>query len=82
MKNVLAGLVNGVAALLFIFALAGLSKHETSKQGIVYGIAGMAIALAGLFGGNLTLMDGKLAILALTHFGPENARARSPVRNE
>src|ERR1700712_4839094 len=39
-----------VAALLFIFALAGLSKHETSKQGIVYGIAGMAIALAGTIG--------------------------------
>jgi hypothetical protein len=31
-------------------------------------------ALAGLFGGNLTLMDGKLAILALTHIGPENPR--------
>jgi NAD(P) transhydrogenase subunit beta len=39
-----------VAALLFIFALAGLSRHETSKQGIVYGIAGMAIALAGTIG--------------------------------
>ena len=35
-----------VAALLFILALAGLSKHETSRQGIVFGIAGMAIALA------------------------------------
>jgi hypothetical protein len=30
--------------------------------------------LAGLFGGNLTLLDGKLAILALSHIGPENAR--------
>jgi H+-translocating NAD(P) transhydrogenase subunit beta len=39
-----------VAALLFILALAGLSKHETSKQGIVYGIAGMAIALAATIG--------------------------------
>ena len=36
-----------VAALLFIFSLAGLSKHETSRQGVVYGIAGMTIALAG-----------------------------------
>jgi NAD(P) transhydrogenase subunit beta len=35
-----------VAALLFILALAGLSKHETSRQGIVYGISGMALALA------------------------------------
>jgi len=35
-----------IAALLFIFSLAGLSKHETSRAGIVFGIAGMAIALA------------------------------------
>ncbi|WP_375486860.1 Re/Si-specific NAD(P)(+) transhydrogenase subunit beta [uncultured Jatrophihabitans sp.] len=39
-----------VAALLFILALAGLSKHETAKQGIVYGIAGMVIALAATIG--------------------------------
>ena len=34
-----------VAALLFILALAGLSKHETSKVGNTFGIAGMTIAL-------------------------------------
>jgi len=34
-----------VAALLFILALAGLSKHETAKQGNTYGMAGMAVAL-------------------------------------
>ena len=34
-----------VAAILFIFSLAGLSKHETSQQGNNFGIAGMAIAL-------------------------------------
>jgi len=34
-----------VAALLFIFSLAGLSKHETAKQGNLYGMIGMAIAL-------------------------------------
>jgi NAD(P) transhydrogenase subunit beta len=33
------------AALLFIMSLAGLSKHETGKAGIRYGMAGMAIAL-------------------------------------
>ncbi len=38
-----------VAALLFIFSLAGLSKHESSRQGVVYGIAGMAIALVATF---------------------------------
>ncbi|MDP9092888.1 MAG: Re/Si-specific NAD(P)(+) transhydrogenase subunit beta [Actinomycetota bacterium] len=39
-----------VAALLFIMSLAGLSKHETSRGGIVFGIAGMAIALAATIG--------------------------------
>ena len=34
-----------VASLLFIMSLAGLSKHETSKGGIVYGISGMVLAL-------------------------------------
>ncbi|MGC9666088.1 Re/Si-specific NAD(P)(+) transhydrogenase subunit beta [Planosporangium sp. 12N6] len=35
-----------VAALLFILALAGLSKHESAKAGNTFGIAGMALALA------------------------------------
>ncbi|MEV6596303.1 Re/Si-specific NAD(P)(+) transhydrogenase subunit beta [Actinoplanes sp. NPDC051346] len=35
-----------VAALLFILALAGLSKHETAKAGNTFGVAGMAVALA------------------------------------
>jgi NAD(P) transhydrogenase subunit beta len=34
-----------VAALLFILALAGLSRHETAKAGNSFGIAGMAVAL-------------------------------------
>ncbi len=34
-----------VAGLLFILALAGLSKHETARAGNTYGIAGMAVAL-------------------------------------
>ncbi|MCL1898847.1 MAG: NAD(P)(+) transhydrogenase (Re/Si-specific) subunit beta, partial [Micrococcales bacterium] len=34
-----------IAGLAFILALAGLSKHETSKQGNVYGIIGMTVAL-------------------------------------
>jgi H+-translocating NAD(P) transhydrogenase subunit beta len=34
-----------VAGLLFILALAGLSKHETAKIGNALGIAGMAVAL-------------------------------------
>ncbi len=35
-----------VAGLLFILALAGLSKHETAVMGNKYGIVGMGIALA------------------------------------
>ncbi len=42
-----------VAAILFIFSLAGLSKHETSQRGNALGVSGMAIALiATIFGPN------------------------------
>ncbi|OTA19947.1 NAD transhydrogenase subunit beta [Xenorhabdus beddingii] len=34
-----------VAAILFIFSLAGLSRHESAKRGNILGIVGMAIAL-------------------------------------
>ncbi|WP_026918168.1 Re/Si-specific NAD(P)(+) transhydrogenase subunit beta [Gordonia shandongensis] len=34
-----------VASLLFILSLAGLSKHESSRSGLTYGIVGMGIAL-------------------------------------
>ncbi len=34
-----------IAAILFILALAGLSKHETAEQGNNFGIIGMTIAL-------------------------------------
>ena len=34
-----------VSALLFIVALAGLSKHETARYGSAVGMAGMALAL-------------------------------------
>jgi NAD(P) transhydrogenase subunit beta len=39
-----------VAALLFVLALAGLSKHETAKAGNTFGIAGMAVALIATIG--------------------------------
>ncbi len=35
-----------VSGLLFIFALAGLSRFETSKRGVAFGILGMVLALA------------------------------------
>ncbi len=40
-----AGAAYIVAALLFILSLAGLSKHESAPQGVVYGIIGMVIAV-------------------------------------
>jgi len=45
---VLTNLVNAtyiVAGLMFILALAGLSKHETAKKGNAFGILGMVLAL-------------------------------------
>ncbi|GAB2972779.1 Re/Si-specific NAD(P)(+) transhydrogenase subunit beta [Nocardioides montaniterrae] len=35
-----------VASLLFILSLAGLSKHESAKSGLTYGMVGMGVALA------------------------------------
>ena len=43
--NAIATAAYIIAALLFILALAGLSKHETSKNGLTYGMVGMALAL-------------------------------------
>ena len=45
-----------VASILFIMSLAGLSRHETSKGGIVYGISGMVLALTAT--GLLTVSNG------------------------
>nr|WP_307281899.1 Re/Si-specific NAD(P)(+) transhydrogenase subunit beta [Arthrobacter sp. W4I7] len=42
----IAGAAYIVAALLFILSLAGLSKHEKARAGVIYGITGMVIALA------------------------------------
>jgi NAD(P) transhydrogenase subunit beta len=54
-----------VAALLFILSLAGLSKHETSRQGVVYGIIGMTIALVATFGLVVDTGDATTVVLLL-----------------
>ena len=49
MLDNLHNLVNApyiAAGLMFILALAGLSKHETAKKGNAFGILGMVLALA------------------------------------
>jgi NAD(P) transhydrogenase subunit beta len=60
----IAGAAYIVAALLFILSLAGLSKHEKARAGVVYGITGMVIALAATIW--LTLQDAWGAGHALT----------------
>ncbi|MCW2769078.1 MAG: Re/Si-specific transhydrogenase subunit beta [Aeromicrobium sp.] len=54
-----------VAALLFILSLAGLSRHETASQGVLFGIAGMTIALVATFGVVADLADGTDVALLL-----------------
>ena len=34
-----------VAAVLFVLSLAGLSRHETSRRGVTYGVVGMTVAV-------------------------------------
>lgn len=51
----MAGAAYIVAALMFILSLAGLSRHEKAKAGVIYGISGMIIALAATIW--LTLQD-------------------------
>jgi NAD(P) transhydrogenase subunit beta len=54
-----------VASLLFILSLAGLSKHETASQGVLFGIAGMAIALVATFVVIADLADATAVLLLL-----------------
>ncbi|MEJ1089845.1 Re/Si-specific NAD(P)(+) transhydrogenase subunit beta [Microbacterium sp. Mu-80] len=68
--DALAGAAYIVAALLFILSLAGLSRHESARAGVVYGIVGMAIALLATLA--LTIADawgGSGAMLGLTLLG-------------
>src|SRR5438552_2440021 len=63
MSQNLAALLYLVSGVLFILALRGLSNPETSRQGNLLGIAGMAIAILKLDG----RMSGKPILLPLRH---------------
>ncbi|RYJ00946.1 MAG: NAD(P) transhydrogenase subunit beta, partial [Actinomycetales bacterium] len=52
-----------VASLLFILSLAGLSKHETAKNGVVFGISGMVIALLATI--NLAVQNAEAVAIVL-----------------
>ncbi len=55
-----------VSALLFILSLAGLSRHDTSRQGIVFGISGMVIALAATIAlASRSIAAGGVALLVI-----------------
>lgn len=57
-----------IAALLFVLSLAGLSKHETARAGVVYGIAGMTVALGAtiaLATRDMTAAAAALLVLAM-----------------
>jgi NAD(P) transhydrogenase subunit beta len=55
-----------VSALLFVLALAGLSKHETAKVGNTFGIAGMAVALAATIAlAARSISAGAIALIAV-----------------
>ncbi|MCE5288383.1 MAG: Re/Si-specific NAD(P)(+) transhydrogenase subunit beta [Nocardiaceae bacterium] len=54
-----------VAALLFILALAGLSKHESAKQGNTFGVAGMTVALAVTIAVAALAADGAISLAGL-----------------
>ena len=45
MSNNLVAILYLVSAILFIFALRGLSHPESSRRGNIFGIAGMIIAI-------------------------------------
>ncbi len=52
-----------VAALMFIMSLAGLSKHETSRGGLVFGIVGMVLALVATIASLALNLLGKPQVL-------------------
>ncbi|MBU2694033.1 Re/Si-specific NAD(P)(+) transhydrogenase subunit beta [Pimelobacter sp. 30-1] len=66
--NSITGAAYIVAALLFILSLAGLSKHETAKNGLTFGIVGMAVALVATVAGTIDVseyIDGRGLVIVL-----------------
>jgi NAD(P) transhydrogenase subunit beta len=73
-----------IAGVLFVFALAGLSKHETAERGNSFGMAGMTIALVATVALALRESDrsapvtaGLIAVPMLVGLGIGSWRART-----
>ncbi|GGB76665.1 pyridine nucleotide transhydrogenase [Knoellia flava TL1] len=54
-----------VSAVFFVLSLAGLSKHESAKEGNAYGVTGMVIALGATVWLTLSRSEHALATLLL-----------------
>ncbi|MDT0213902.1 Re/Si-specific NAD(P)(+) transhydrogenase subunit beta [Rothia sp. ARF10] len=54
-----------VSAVFFVLSLAGLSKHESAKEGNAYGVTGMVIALGATIWLTLSRSEHALATLLL-----------------
>ena len=66
--NSITGAAYIVAALLFILSLAGLSRHESAKSGLTFGIVGMAVALVATVAGVIDvseLVDDRALVIIL-----------------
>ncbi len=58
-----------VSGVLFILALRGLSSPETSRQGNIFGIIGMIIAVTVTFLSIGNFSDGFIYVLIFLAFG-------------
>src|SRR5262245_11671148 len=54
-----------VAAVLFVLSLAGLSKHESAKEGNAFGVTGMVIALVATIWLSVSNADNGVETLVL-----------------
>ncbi|WP_270889831.1 Re/Si-specific NAD(P)(+) transhydrogenase subunit beta [Pedococcus sp. 5OH_020] len=54
-----------VSAVLFVLSLAGLSRHESAKEGNAFGVTGMALALVATIWLSVDRSGSRLATLAL-----------------
>ena len=72
----LAALLYLVAGVLFILALRGLSSPETSRQGNLFGMVGMAIAIVTTLASHPPAGIGAWVLVVARHRASAAASAR------